>query len=189
MMSLPSIQIHQSFARIGLDSELHRMVMRQPHATFEMKTDQPSVDIRQFRGELRVDQSKAWDALGTGSILRTMDRIAAQTGKAAMHGIARIVEDGNRLAAIHTGGNPIAENAERAKADRFELEVTGPVSSLNVYMAFTPRWPEIHWTEGKIHANVRRNRPEIDFRQGKLDVYVAQQARIEITPPQIDLKL
>jgi len=190
MMSVPSIQIRQYPAKLGIDADLGQYSIRQPKAKFEIRTEPPKVEIRQPQGELKIDQSKAWDALGLGGIMEAMNRIASQARNVALQGIARIVENGNKLAQIHLEHvNPIADIAEQLRFEHFEFDYYGPASYDNVDVFYTARKPEFRPIEGKVQIHTHPNKPEIDYMRGKLDIYMIQYPKVEITPPRIDVKL
>ncbi|WNR44693.1 DUF6470 family protein [Paenibacillus roseipurpureus] len=188
MTIIPQLQIHQQPALIGIDADLGTLEMKQPRPTYEMQVDRPKQEIRQPRGELEIDQSRAWDALGEGPILEAMNRIYSQCKNVALQGIARIVENGNRMAAIHEPGNAIAEIAHQLVFDHQEFDYYGEASYDNVDITYMAHKPEITVTEGKVNVNTHVNPPEVDYNRGKLDIYMRQYPSIEITPPQIDFK-
>lgn len=189
MLPLPTIQIHQQPALIGIDADLGKQNLRQPRATFEITTTRPQQEIRQPRGELKIDQSKAWDALARTPILETMNRIYSQAKDVALQGIARIVENGDKLAAIHLNTNPIADIAQQLTFERPEMSFAGPASFDNVDISYTARKAEIQVTDGKVNLNTHPNFPEHNYERGKLDIYMRQFQSVEITPPQIDVKV
>ncbi|MDQ0902945.1 DUF6470 family protein [Paenibacillus sp. V4I7] len=188
MSSIPQLQIRQQPALIGIDADLGTQDIRQPKATYEMKTDRPQLEIHQEPGDLQIDQSRAWDALGMGPILEAMSRIYTQSKDVALQGIARIVENGNRMAAIHLHGNPIADIAKQLTFEHPEFDYYGEASFDNVDITYTPFKAEINVIEGKINVNAQINQPEITYNRGKLDIYVRQYAKVEYIPPQIDFK-
>ncbi|MCZ8514874.1 DUF6470 family protein [Paenibacillus filicis] len=187
-MSIPHIQIRQQYGQLGIDAELGKLDIKQPQATFEITTERPKLDIHAEQGVLYVDSSKAWDALGHGPALETMSKIYSRAHEVAMQGIARIVEEGNRLAAIHEGGNAIAEIAKEKGAEFFEFEFMGDASVNNVDMHYVPGKLDIQVHEGKVNINTYPNPPEINYTRGKLDFYMMQYPKVEIIPPQIDAK-
>jgi hypothetical protein len=188
-LPIPQIQIRQQNVKLGIDADLGEMNIRQPQATFELKTDSPKVDIHTERGVLYVDSSKAWDALGRGPALETMNKIYSRLHEVALQGIAKIVEDGNRLAAIHHGGNAIADIAKERGAEFFEFEFMGDASPLNVNVRYEPGKLDIQAIGGTVDLNTHPNPPEISYSRGKLDIYVMQYPKVEIIPPQIDTKV
>jgi len=187
-LPIPQLQIRQEYARLGIDADAGTLDIKQPTATFEFNTEQPKLDITSEKGALFIDSSKAWDALGHGPFLETMNRIYTKATQVALQGIAKIVEDGNRLAAINQGGNAIAEIAKEKGADFFEFEFMGDASVNNVSLHYQPGKLNIQVKEGKVNLNTHPNRPEINYNRGKLDIYLMQYPKVEITPPNIDKK-
>lgn len=188
-MQIPSLQIRQQRALIGIDADLGHFTMRQPRATFEMRTQQPRVEIEQPSGEMRIDQSEAWNALGRGGTLRMMNQIYSEARNVALQGIARIAQRGDRLAAIHTKANAIADIGSEEAFRFHEFNFVGEARYDNVDVRYTPRRPIIQVVEGTVDLTTHPNQPEIQYNRGKLDIYMRQYARVEITPPQIDVSL
>jgi len=175
-------------ARIGIDADAGSFDIQSPKATFEFETELPKVEIRSFQGQLRIDQSKAWDGLGLGGTVETLNRIYSNTKQIFLQGIARRVEQGDHLAAIHLNTNAIADNAEQITTERPEFNTVGEAAYDNVDVSYTQRKPEITAVEGKVHANIVANSPKMQYIRGKLDIYMLQYPKVEITPPQIDLR-
>ena len=189
MSSLPSIQIRQQPARIGFDADIGTLEMRQPQAIVEQNTTPSQMELKQPKGELIIDQSKAWDALMIGSNATLMNHIYSQSKNIALQGIARIVENGNRMADIVNGGNPFAEIAMQEAFQDLELDyVSTPPSISNVEIDYQMNKPIINISKAEVHFDVQIQRPEINYNRGKMEVYLLQHAHVEIIPPQIDLK-
>lgn len=186
-MSIPTISIRQTHARIGIDADQGTLEQRQPKAMIQMENRPVQFMIRSPQGELRIDQSRARDALAVGPHFETMNHIYSEAKNVALQGIARIVENGNRMAAIHTGENAIADIAQQLYFDFFEFNFAGPASFDNVDIQYTAHKPQIEVQEGQLNINVQVNRPELIYHRGKLDIYMQQYPRVEITPPRIDI--
>lgn len=189
MSSISQIQIRQQPALIGIDADLGTQEIRQPQGTYEIQIDRPKLEMHQPQGELLIDQSRAWDALGVGPIFEAMSRVYTQSKDIALQGIARIVENGNRMAAIHMPGNPIAEIAKQLTFEHPEFDYYGEAAYDNVDITYTARKAEINVIEGKVNVNAQVNPPEISYNRGKLDIYMLQYPKVEFTPPQIDFKI
>ncbi|UKS26135.1 DUF6470 family protein [Paenibacillus sp. HWE-109] len=187
-MPIPQIQMHLQNARLGIDADIGVQDIKQPKATFEITTQSPRLEIHSEKSKLYIDSSKAWDALGHGPALQTFSKIYSRAHDVALQGIAKIVEDGNRLAAIHHGGNAIAEIAKEKGAEFFEFEFMGEASIDNVDLNYDPGSIDIQVEEGKVNINSHPNAPEINYTRGKLDIYMIQYPKVEIIPPQIDVK-
>lgn len=189
MISLPKIQIQQQFAKIGMSIEPGYQTIKQPPASFDMKTTHPKMDIHSPQGELTIDQSRAWDALSVGGNLQTMNRIYTRAERTGLEGIGKIVQKGNRLAAILEGGNPIASMARQQAFETANMNHSGPASVNNVDVNYAAQTPDIQVIEEIIDLNIHMNRPEIHYNQGRLQYQMLQHASVEIIPPQMDTKI
>lgn len=189
MIAFPHIQIRQQYAKLGFDADPATMEQKQPKATFEMRYVKPKLDIVSPRGDLQIDQSKAWDAYGRGGHLAMMNRIYKEAHNVVMQGIARRVEQGNRLWAIHKGGNAIKENAKELVFQFPEFEYEGPAAYDNVDIHYTAQKPQINVERGRVELNTQVNRPELSVQRGKLDMYMQQYAKVEIIPPELDVQI
>lgn len=189
MIPFPQIQIRQTHAKLGFDADLGKLDMKQPRPTFEMKTNHPKVRIEQPNAEMRIDQSRAWDALGLGNNLETMRRIYTAARQVALQGIARRVDEGNQMAAIHRKTDAIVDIAEQQAGKTFELPYLGYASVDNVDIRFIRNKPKIQAVEGSVQINARVNRPEVNYHRGKLDIALLQYNKVEIIPPELDMRV
>jgi hypothetical protein len=188
MVSMPIVQLRQTYAKLGIDSDLGKYDIRQPRPGFEIETKMAKLDTTYRKGDQEIDQSQAWEALGKGSVFQFTDKVASESKQLALQGIAKRVEYGNRLAAIHRGGNPIADHAVEGVFEDFKFNYEGPFTTHNLNISYTPNKPESSYEPGYVKTNVQVNHPEINYTPGKLDIYLAQRNSIEMIPPQIDLK-
>ena len=186
MSLIPQIQIRQTFARIGIDTDLGRQEIRQPRAAMDFRRIPPELRIRQPRGELRIDQSKAWDGLALGDHLRVLNRIYDHAGRVALEAIGRIAERGDRMAAIHTGENAIAEIARDWLEPLPALPIAGEASYDNVDITYVARKPDIDVRLGKVETQFDARKPEIAYHRGKVRIYMRQYPSVVIIPPTID---
>jgi hypothetical protein len=190
MITMPRISIQQQYAKLGYNSDpVGEQSIRQPRATFELNTSKPKLDIRSPRGELDIDQSKAWAALGVGSNLETMNHIYAKARNVTLQGIGRIVDKGNRLAAIHENTNAIADIATQGAIEFFEYDYYVDASYDNVDLHYTANKSSINAERGTVNLHAQMNPAELDYTRGKMEFYMLQHASVKIIPPQIDLKV
>lgn len=190
MLPIPQVKYNITNIQIRIDADLGQFSIQQPRPTQEIEQVPAKLDIRQKNGDLTIDQSKAWDALARTNILEVNQRIYSQAREIALQGIAKIVEKGNRLAAIHLGGNPIAEMAQDVTVSFPEMNYAGEASYDNVDISYRANKPEIQVQEGGAQITARVNPPEMQYERGKFDFSVQQYPKIEfIPPPQIDTRL
>lgn len=151
-----------------------------------MKQPRAQQQIQTSSGKLEINQDRVWDALGLGNNLDTMQTIYSLSKDLALQGIGHIVERGNRMAAIHNGGNAIAELAYDWRRTFPQFDFRGPASFDNIDFSYTPGELSIETTPGTVEFNVQVQRPIHEYERGKLDIYMNQYQKVEITPPQID---
>ncbi|WP_020619537.1 DUF6470 family protein [Paenibacillus daejeonensis] len=188
-MNIPQIQISQQPALLGIDADLGKQDLQQPRPTLDLRQVRPELQIKQPRGKLEINQDRAWDALGLGNNLQTMSKIYSAAKDIALRGLAKIVENGNRMSAIHVDSNPFAELASDWRKTFPEFDFRGPASFLNVDTRFTPGSLSIQATPGRVEVNAQVNAPIHNYTRGQLDIHMLQYPRVEITPPAIDKRV
>jgi len=188
---LPQIQISQQYGRIGIDADPGQLDIQQPKAKQELTTTPAKLEIDANPGQLIIDNSGWHDALGHGPTLQAFNRIYSECRNIAMQGIAKIVEDGNRMAAIHTGENAIAALAQESTKDIdfYEFMYMGEASYDNIDIQYEPGPFHIQFEPAKVEHRVTVNPPIINYHRGKLDIYMLQYPKLEITAPQMDMKI
>lgn len=188
MVSMPIVQIRQTYAKIGIDADLGEQSIRQPRPDFQITTKPAQLDTTYRKGDLTIDQSQAWEALGKGDVFQFTQRVADEAKSLALQGIAKRVEAGNRLWAIHKGGNPIADMAVESFFDDFKFNYEGPFSTDNVDIQYTPIRPDVNYEPGSLDVQAKVNSPEINYTPGKLNIYMIQKNSIQMIPPQLDIR-
>ncbi|WP_442602609.1 DUF6470 family protein [Paenibacillus sp. KN14-4R] len=183
----PIVQIHTQNAKLGIVANRGVLDIEQPRATMEMKTTRPQLDIHSENGELRIDQSRAWDALGAGGTLKMLQSIYQEARRVGMEGVARIVQDGNRMAAIQNKADAFVELAAFRPQQFNEFNYLGDASFDNVDIDYIPHKPDIRVQDGQLSIDTQVNNPIVNSHSGKLDIYMIQYQQIQFTPPQIDV--
>ncbi|MDQ8734022.1 DUF6470 family protein [Paenibacillus sp. LHD-38] len=185
-MQIPQIQIRTQPALISIDADIGKQHLEQPTATVDMEQIRPKQHFRTTSGRLDINQDRVWDALALGNNLQTMSKIYSMASDIALQGLARIVEKGDQMAAIHLGGTPIADMARDWKRTFPEYDFRGEAAYDNIDIQYTPSELSIETTPGRINLNVQVNRPVHEYERGKLEIYMSQYPKVEIIPPQID---
>jgi hypothetical protein len=188
-MSIPQIQIRQQYALIGIDTQPGRLQIQQPQATMEIRQTPAELRISQPMGHFEINQDRARDALGIGNHLETMQKIYSKASDIALEGVARVVEEGNQLAAIHLKGNPIADNAANWQSTSPDFDVRGPASFDNVDIQYIPGQLSMDASPARVDINVQVNPPVISYQRGTVDIYLRQKPDLQIIPPQIDIRM
>lgn len=190
MPSIPQIQIKSTPAVMVVDADLGKYDMKQPRPTFELEQPPAQMEIHSPRGEMEIDQDKAWDALALTNILEVMNRIFDQTKNLVLEAIGHIVDEGNQMGDIAKNKQlMIPELAKDVTVSFPNFQYAGEASYDNVDIHYTAHKPEINVTPSGIRLTTHPNPPEVNYTRGKLDIYMQQYPRVEITPPAIDARL
>ncbi|GAA4873867.1 hypothetical protein GCM10023310_61890 [Paenibacillus vulneris] len=190
MIPFPQIDMRQQFGRIGIDADLGHYEIHQSKATLDIQTTPSRYEVSSPQGELHINQDRAWSALNGGKPAEFTNRIYSQMDGILLQAIAKIVQDGNRMAALNVPGNPLADIAfENAFEPQPSIEYMGEASYDNVDIEYIPHKPDIQFVEGKLNIQSQVNKPEINYVRGKLDIYMEQSPKLDIIPPVIDTRL
>jgi hypothetical protein len=188
-MNFPIVQLRSQPLILGMDSRRAKVEIEQPRADFKMEIKEPGINMESPRGDLQIDQSRAWDALAVGGHLETMNSIFAVVKNIVLQTIGRIASEGDQMAAIHTKRNAIADIAANRKLDRFELAFAGHAGPDNVDIRYTARAVEFEPIRGEVQLQAQPNLPRYNYVPGDLGIHVKQYNKLEMIPPQIDLKI
>lgn len=97
-MLQPILQIRQTPALMGIDADPGSYSISQPKAEISVTTTPCELTVQSTRPELTIDQARAWEAYNGGKMLDMNKRIYSGIQQLYLQGIARKVEQGNRMA-------------------------------------------------------------------------------------------
>lgn len=149
-------------------------------------TQKAQLDIKTYRPELNIDQSKAQAAYTGGPLPEMLDRRYSSIQQIFLQGIAKRVEDGNRLAEFFKPGNTIGNIVGSRWNDNPFAEFRGPASSKNVDIRFDIRSPEATYRPASVDIEFQVHKPEIEYRRGSVEIYMKQYASVQFIPPELD---
>ncbi|WP_019635618.1 DUF6470 family protein [Paenibacillus fonticola] len=183
------LQIIQQPSRLGVESGRAKLLIKQPRADFQIETSRAKMEISQPRPEMEIDQHQAWRAYNGGTALEMNNQIYSELPALFLEGLAKRVEQGNRMAQFHLPGNSIAEiYGGDWQRDPF-VEYRAPASYDNVDIYVRQRKPEINVQPIRPKITAKANYPEIEYSPGFLNVYVKQYASIQFIPPNVDITM
>ncbi|MDB5052778.1 MAG: hypothetical protein JWM44_828 [Bacilli bacterium] len=181
------LSIHQTYAQIGVDTHLARADITSPQGELSIHSSSANMDIVSPRGQLEVDSSVAWSALGKTPTMQWNNSIYSQVKDIALQAIAKIVEDGNRMATITNPNNAIAEIAQDTSSPFSEIQYVGEASYLNMKMQYQANPVQINVEPQKADIQYKVNKPEVQYQRGKVDVYMKNMNSIEMHVSQYDI--
>lgn len=186
----PRLQIRQTYAAIGIQTQRGSFEIRQPHARVNPKTEPAKLTIDREPARLDINADKAWDALAQGPSLQTFLRIYAGGRQAILEQIAEIAQKGDRMAAIHIPHDPFAEAAiEWSRPIRIAEAVAGAPHYDNVDVTFTPEQLSMSFRPAQVIFDPVTFKPEIQYQRGHVNIYLRQRNSIEIRVVGLDARV
>lgn len=189
------LTIHQSFAKIGIETTRARLEMNSTPPQVELRQKHAKVTLHTEHPRIQIDQREAFASAGLKNFLELTREQAEMAYNHVMEYIGQTAEDGDMLAAIEKGGSPIADIAERNAFPEKEfgfsvLPKTGPkISLIDGYVWMDPgESPGIH---NGVEAEVTLGRVDSTYIPGDVKVYLQQKNFLNFVyePNKIDLYL
>ncbi|QEK13561.1 hypothetical protein FQB35_02390 [Crassaminicella thermophila] len=157
------------------------MEIKQPKADVTLNIEHPKLEIHSEQVKVQIDQYPCRAEEGLKNYIDLTKDNAAFAKQKAMEGIARIVSQGNQLAAIQNGGNPIADQAEENAYNLFDKEFNFDlIPKSRPKIDFIGGKVDIKFIEGKVKPQVKVNKPIINYTVGKFEIYLRQKNSINI---------
>jgi len=181
-----ALEIRQTFAKIGIRTTPGRLEIKTRDARLEMRRIQPKLNISSEPARVEIDQYESFASMGLKGVLDFTAEAAYLGKRQVMDYISKKSSDGRRLAAIHRGGNPIADIARRnaLQVRRFGLDfIPKARPRITVREGELKIEPETN-ENGMIKAVEAKYIPgdvEINYIRGKVEIYLRQKASISIS--------
>lgn len=189
------LTIQQSFAKIGIETTRPKLEMNTTPSKLELKQHYTQVTIHTENPRIQIDQSEAFASAGLKSfqeLTRDQNELAYNH---VMEYIGKTAEDGDMLAAIEKGGNPLADIAERNAFPEKEfgfsvLPKVGPkISLIDGYVWIDPG-PSLGAHNG-VEGNYIPGNITYNYIPGDVKIYLRQRNFLNFVyePNKIDLYL
>ena len=175
-----TLQITQTRSRIGLDITKPSLEIRQPKA--ELQIDNSSVKIQSIdQGPVRleVDGDDAHSALGHKPTGRMVAEVAADVRAGMLQLIGDTAAEGDAM--MDFQNNSIADIAKQ-HSERGPMQIDSGGGGGQVHVSLTPHPVSIEWQAPRLSITATQHAPEIQYTPGKVSVYLAQQGEIHIQP-------
>ncbi|MDW7662744.1 MAG: DUF6470 family protein [Bacillota bacterium] len=178
-----SLQITSQKSLIGWDSQ-NAVLTQSGNAKkiLNLRTEKSNLQINTVKPKLSIDQSEAFGELGLKGIRAFMQESVGYARQIVNTGVDRIVSQGNEWLNIHTGYDPIPDQARYNAFEMFEKSFSGVFSPV--------ARPQINVQSGQISYNftpakvVNSSQAEpiqIDYQPWRIDYYMKQYSSISIS--------
>lgn len=179
-----SIQITTQRAIIGWNTQNAKISMSGNGTAnvLKMSSTKPQLNLKTEKPQIQIDQSQCFAEAGLMSIMDLTYDNSAYAAQKVSEGIARIIDQGNQMAEIQSGYDPIPDQAISNAYEMFEHEF--------VYTTIPKSRPKIdlirgsvdaQYQEGEIRNETVPNKLEIDYTPGKVEFFMKQYQSINIS--------
>ncbi len=154
----------------------------------DMRADLPLLEMKTTQAKVEIDQSQCFSECGLKSHGQLMEEIAVYAENAGIQAIGKMVQQGNELANIHHGGDPIIDQAEDNRFGQYVYDTNikfMPTSrpTINVIEGRV----DTNLVEGKVHNNTPYKMPTINFSPASIDYHISDYGRVDISV--VDVKV
>lgn len=175
------LEMRSQNAYIGIRNTKPIQSIEQPKAEQSIVTNHVKVNIESTLPKVEIDQTQAFSESGLKGVLELGLENAKRAMNIMVQKIDRIVQEGNEFANIQNGVDVVAENADENAFSQFDGElniVTMPSSGPDINVIEGKN--DLNITGGTVDIEVKVNKPIIDYRQGKVNIYMEQYNSLEI---------
>ncbi len=173
------LRIEQTYGKVGVETQNSQLRVSSRQNKLQMNQTHAKIEIDRKLPQVYIDQRECFATAGLKNYYELTREAAQQGMQQAMEYTSRYAADGDALARIEYGGNPIAEIALRNSYTEHEFNIdlipkVRPKIEFDGHLRFSMRRGEIN-TQMSNEGLVR-----INFTEPKIRVYVAQQPSIRI---------
>lgn len=184
------LRITRTDALIGINTTPTKLSITQPKANFEMRIEDPKLDIHTEQVKVIIDQQQCFNESGLKDF-ETLSRDHAMEGKQAVfEGIGRRVNEGNMKGDIKNGGNAIAEIAFNSFFTHHVFDIESMPKS-RPKIDFVGGTVDIRVDEGFVEMESKAYTPIIDVQIGDVEIFMKQkpEIKVEYVGNEVDVKL
>ena len=157
------IQITSQSAQITWDTQKARLEQSGNGArALNISTEKPLLEMRTELPKIQIDQTASFADVGLKNIQAFMDEAVSYGRQMVSAGVARIVDQGNAFVNIHTGADPIPDQAIYNAYEMFEKEFN--------YGAIPQSRPSISLNEGSVNTTFNPGRVNNNSAPRKVDM-------------------
>ncbi|KNY28625.1 DUF6470 family protein [Pseudobacteroides cellulosolvens] len=179
-----SLEISQTYARLGVDRTQSSFEIKTKYATLELDSKEPKINIRTELPKVEIDQYECFASAGLKNPLDLTEDMVERSKENAIEYIGKIAADGDMLAAIEKGGHPIPEIAARDAYPQHEFGMvtipsTGPKITVTGSLEIEPERTSEGANNG-VDAVYTPGELDIRYTPDKIRFYMEQYASVNI---------
>lgn len=170
--------------RLGYSIQNSQLNLHTTQSELKMETTAATLEIRQPRGELTIDQTPCRYSIGLKNNADFARDNAALGHQTVMDGIARIVEEGYQLAQIENKSNAIAKIAADSTHTEIPSLTWAHIDSPEIHYQASP--VQFNPIAGEVNYTLQPGTVQVDYHPGSVDIRVTQYPNLEMST--VDVK-
>lgn len=175
------IRVNQQPAILAWDTKQGRLDQEgNGKQVLNIETEKPELQITTRKPKLTIDQSEPFAEAGLKGIRAFMDDSVAFSRQKLSQGIDRIVSDGNEWINIHTGQDPIPDQAVRNAFEMFDKEFNfAMIPTSRPKIDVEPGEVNLDLKRGKVVNNTQNEKVRMNYSPWSINYYMKQYNSIE----------
>lgn len=178
------LRISQTHARIGVERSPGRLEIQTRRAMLEFKQKHAKVNIKTEKPRVLIDQYACFAEAGLKNFRDLTRDMVQRAYQSVMEYTGKVAADGDTLAAIERGGNPIADIAERDAYPQHEFGLDTIPRSRPKFTVEGSVKIEADNNAGGVNNGVEGNfipgRININFSPSQVRIYMQQYNSVDI---------
>lgn len=151
------------------------------HKPLQLSIQKPALEIQTQPSRLQIDQRDAMAEVGLKMPDRLMQDYVRYSKQKLMEGISRRVDQGNQMKDIHTGVDPIPDQAIYNAFTQFEKSFGfGMIPLSKPRIQFDPAQVNIQYREGQVQNHTTVQKVEMTYVPYRMDFYMQQYHEVNI---------
>lgn len=182
-----TLNISQQYAKISITTTRADMGLTTTRPQLNIETEPAKVEISQPKGELEID----WEPFEASYGIKTCSQFTrdyADLGRqAALEAIGRIAQEGDRMAKIESGEDPMVAMAAESNTPPPPEVIWSPLEPPAIH--YTAHQPEFNPSPGHINFEFIRGTVNMNYQPAQVDIRMAQYPSVKmwVTDNSVDI--
>lgn len=185
------IQISSQPAQLSWDTQKAKLEQSGNGArTLDLSIEKPLLEMRTELPKIQIDQTASFADAGLKKIQAFMDEAVSYGRQMVSAGVARIVDQGNDYINIHTGADPIPDQAIYNAYDMFEKDFNyGVIPQSRPSISLSEGRVNTTFNPGSVNNNSAPRKVNMQYTPWQINYYMKQYNNIEFRYEPSTLKI
>lgn len=182
-MQLPRLELHNTFAQLGIQQRNASIDIRQPQAEIKYNQSQPNIKIEKSEDKFEIDQTEAFADANLKHPFRAVKEWAERAKQKILQSFSEEANEGDRLMKIEGQTKSIIPEIAKQESETKPKQISFaqmPSSTDKVKIHYQPSDIKIKVNTENISFDVKTHTPKIKYNPGSFQIYLKQKASLQI---------